>query len=64
MEISHPERLEPHILVSIMNERLRLGCDGLAPLSEDLGLPVKQIERMMRQIHYHYQVKNNLFIPD
>ena len=64
MEISHPERLEPHILVSIMNERLRLNCNGLERLSDDLDLPIKQMERLMRQIHYHYQVENNQFIPD
>lgn len=64
MDILHPEMLEPHILVGIMNERLRLGCSGLERLSEDLGLPVKQMERMMRQIHYHYQIENNQFKPD
>ena len=64
MDIPHPERLEPHILVSIMNERLRLNCDGLETLSEDLGMPLKQIERAMKQIHYHYQIENNQFKPD
>ncbi len=64
MEIIHPERLEPHILVSIMNERLRLNCSGLVQLSDDLDLPIKQMERMMKQIHYHYQIENNQFKPD
>ena len=64
MDILNPERLEPHILVGIMNERLRLNCDGLETLSEDLGMPLKQIERAMKQIHYHYQLENNQFKPD
>ena len=64
MEINHPERLEPHILLGIANERLRLGCSNLEQLSDDLNLPLKQLERAMKQIHYHYQVENNQFTPD
>jgi hypothetical protein len=64
MEITHPEKLEPHILLSIANERLRLGCKSLEQLSDDLNLPVQQIERLMKQIHYHYQIENNQFTHD
>lgn len=64
MEIVHPERLEPHILLSIANERLRLGCKDLSQLSDDLNMPVKQLERLMKQIHYHYQIENNQFTHD
>lgn len=64
MEINHPERLEPHILLGIANERLRLGCNNLEQLSDDLNLPLKQLERSMKQIHYHYQIENNQFTAD
>ncbi|KEQ18353.1 DUF4250 domain-containing protein [Endozoicomonas numazuensis] len=64
MEIEHAEKLEPHILLSIANERLRLSCKNLEQLSDDLDLPIKQIERMMKQIHYHYQIENNQFTHD
>ena len=64
MEIQHPERLEPHILLSIVNERLRLGCKNLKEVSDDLDVPVNQLERLMKQIHYHYQLKNNQFTHD
>ena len=64
MELYHPERLEPHILLGIANERLRHNCKNLKQLSDDLDVPVKQLERLMKQIHYHYQIENNQFTRD
>ena len=33
MELNHPERLEPHILLGIANERLRHDCKNLQHLT-------------------------------
>ena len=64
MEIAHPERLNPHILLGIVNEKLRLGCDSLEQLSDDLGLSRQDIETCMHKIHFHYQPLNNQFKQD
>ncbi len=64
MEIVHPERLGPHILLGIVNEKLRLGCNSLEQLSDDLGISKKEIEQRMNRIHFHYQSLNNQFKPD
>ena len=64
MEIPHPKQLDPHILLGIVNEKLRIDCHNLNQLSDDLGLSVKEIEQCLHKIHFHYQSMNNQFRPD
>ncbi|TKB50708.1 DUF4250 domain-containing protein [Ferrimonas aestuarii] len=61
MNIEHPERLQPAILLGIVNERLRHHCNNMADLEEDLGLSQIEIETKLESIGFHYQSALNQF---
>lgn len=64
MEIEHPEELSPYVLLGVVNEKLRLECDSLAQLADDMGMTKRAIEYKLEAIHYVYQPLNNQFVPE
>ncbi|BDY03443.1 DUF4250 domain-containing protein [Ferrimonas sp. YFM] len=61
MEIQRPELLDAHILLGIVNERLRLSCENLGELEEDLGISGAQLEHKLGAIGFHYLPEQNQF---
>ena len=64
MELEHPEKLNPFILLGIVNEKLRLGCNSLEQLADEMDMSQQNIERQLHKIRFHYQPVNNQFIHD
>ncbi|WP_067581538.1 DUF4250 domain-containing protein [Endozoicomonas ascidiicola] len=64
MELQHPEQLSPFVLLSIVNEKLRLTCDSLDQLEDEMEMSVQSIEEKLHKIQFHYQNMNNQFVHD
>lgn len=64
MELEHPEQLNPFILLGIVNEKLRLSCDSLEQLADEMAMSQQHIERQLHKIRFHYQPMNNQFVHD
>lgn len=57
------ERMEPHMVLSIINEKLRLECDSLDSLLSLYDLDAGRLAARMAQIGYHYDADSNQFKP-
>lgn len=64
MELEHPEQLNPFILLGIVNEKLRLSCDSLEQLADEIDMSQQSIKRQLHKIRFHYQPLNNQFVHD
>lgn len=64
MELEHPEQLSPFVLLGIVNEKLRLTCDSLDQLSDEMDMSVQAIKDELHKIRFHYQSLNNQFVQD
>ncbi|WP_067518644.1 DUF4250 domain-containing protein [Endozoicomonas ascidiicola] len=64
MELQHPEQLSPFVLLSIVNEKLRLTCSSLSELEEEMDMSAQSIEEKLHKIQFHYQNTNNQFVHD
>ncbi|WP_116473054.1 DUF4250 domain-containing protein [Zobellella maritima] len=57
-------RMDPHMVLSIINEKLRLECDSLDVLLARYDLDAGHLNARMAQIGYHYDVHSNQFKPN
>ncbi|CAJ1767432.1 DUF4250 domain-containing protein [Aeromonas veronii] len=61
MDISTLQRLDANILLGIINEKLRLECDGLEELLAYYDMSEEQLAGRLDQIGYHYDSLSNQF---
>ena len=61
MDISTLQRLDAKILLGIINEKLRLECDGLEELLAYYDMSEEQLVGRLDQIGYHYDPLSNQF---
>ncbi|WP_041210324.1 DUF4250 domain-containing protein [Aeromonas jandaei] len=61
MDISTLQRLDANILLGIINEKLRLECDGLEELLAYYDMSEEQLVVRLGQIGYHYDPLSNQF---
>ncbi|MEV3827686.1 DUF4250 domain-containing protein [Aeromonas allosaccharophila] len=61
MDISTLQRLDANILLGIINEKLRLECDGLEELLAYYDMSEEQLAGRLDQIGYHYDLLSNQF---
>ncbi|MFM5170053.1 DUF4250 domain-containing protein [Aeromonas veronii] len=61
MDISTLQRLDANILLGIINEKLRLECDGLGELLAYYDMSEEQLAGRLDQIGYHYDPLSNQF---
>jgi len=61
MDISTLQRLDANILLGIINEKLRLECDGLEALLAYYDMSEEQLAGRLDQIGYHYDPLSNQF---
>ncbi|QNF25612.1 DUF4250 domain-containing protein [Aeromonas hydrophila] len=54
MDVSTLQRLDANILLGIINEKLRLECDGLEELLAYYDMTEDQLATRLLQIGYHY----------
>ncbi|HGE8239116.1 DUF4250 domain-containing protein [Aeromonas sp. 82P] len=59
MDISTLQRLDANILLGIINEKLRLECDGLEELLAYYDMSEEQLAGRLDQIGYHYDPLSN-----
>ncbi|SIQ07022.1 DUF4250 domain-containing protein [Aeromonas veronii] len=61
MDISTLQRLDANILLGIINEKLRLECDGLEELLAYYDMSAELLAGRLDQIGYHYDPLSNQF---
>lgn len=61
MDISTLQRLDANILLGIINEKLRLECDGLEELLAYFDMSEEQLAGRLDKIGYHYDPLSNQF---
>ncbi|MGY3914717.1 DUF4250 domain-containing protein [Aeromonas australiensis] len=61
MDISTLQRLDANILLGIINEKLRLECDGLDELLAYYAMSEEQLAGRLDEIGYHYDPLSNQF---
>lgn len=54
--------MDPYILLSIVNMKLRDSFDSFESMCEEYDLEAKVLEKRLRAIGYNYNVGNNQFI--
>lgn len=64
MQLEHPDQLNPFVLLGIVNEKLRLGCNSLEQLADEMDMSQQSIEQELHKIRFHYQPLNNQFVHD
>lgn len=55
--------MDPNIILSVVNEQLRLECDSLEELMTRFDLHPETLIEKMDKIGYHYDAKSNQFKP-
>ncbi|MBY3790435.1 DUF4250 domain-containing protein [Photobacterium carnosum] len=61
MEINNLLGMDTHIVIGIINERLRLECYSMAELASRYELSEAELSEKMAQQGYHYDQLNNQF---
>ncbi|MEC6816667.1 DUF4250 domain-containing protein [Photobacterium toruni] len=61
MEINNLLGMDTHIVIGIVNERLRLECNSMAELASRYELSETELSDKMAQQGYHYDPLNNQF---
>lgn len=54
--------MDPHMLLSIVNMKLRDNFDSLEGMCEEYDLEAEVLEKRLRDIGYNYNIGNNQFI--
>ncbi|WP_028115919.1 DUF4250 family protein [Ferrimonas senticii] len=62
MNILDANKLQPAILVGIINERLRHDGHNLADLAAELELNSLELEQRLADAGFHYQSSNQQFV--
>lgn len=63
MDKSVLETMDSHMVLSILNEKLRLECDSLTTLISRYDLNTNWLISSMNQIGYRYDAVSNQFKP-
>ena len=63
MDLNAMIDMDPNIVLSIVNEQLRLECDSLEELITRFDLDSGTLTEKMDKIGYHYDAKSNQFKP-
>ncbi|WP_319783936.1 DUF4250 domain-containing protein [Oceanisphaera sp. IT1-181] len=63
MDKSVLESMDSHMVLSILNEKLRLECDSLTTLISRYDLNTNWLISSMNQIGFHYDAVSNQFKP-
>ncbi|MCD9528275.1 DUF4250 domain-containing protein [Photobacterium carnosum] len=61
MEINNLLGMDTHIVIGIVNERLRLECHSMVELASRYELSEAELSEKMAQQGYHYDPLNNQF---
>ncbi|MCD9546385.1 DUF4250 domain-containing protein [Photobacterium carnosum] len=61
MEINNLLGMDTHIVIGIVNERLRLECHSMAELASRYELSEAELSEKMAKQGYHYDPLNNQF---
>ncbi|MGL5030450.1 MAG: DUF4250 domain-containing protein [Aeromonas sp.] len=61
MDVTTLKHLDANILLGVINEKLRLECDGLADLLAYYDLTEQQLTTRLSEIGYHYNPLSNQF---
>ncbi|RKF14247.1 DUF4250 domain-containing protein [Alginatibacterium sediminis] len=61
MDAGNLLRLDPNIVLGIVNEKLRLECFSLDELTSMFGIQDRQLETKLELIGYRYDVISNQF---
>ena len=61
MEINNLLGMDTHIVIGIVNERLRLECHSMAELASRYELNETELTEKMAQQGYYYDPLNNQF---
>lgn len=64
MEIGNIKTMDPYILLSIINTRLRDVYSNLENLCEDLNISIEDILEKLNYIGYFYSAKRNQFLAN
>lgn len=56
------EKIDPNILVSLINTKLRNNYSSVDKLCEDLNISRPKLEKKLAEIDYHYNSARNQFI--
>lgn len=57
------EKMDTHMVLSILNEKLRLECDSLTTLVARYELDTQWLTKSMTHIGYRYDAISNQFKP-
>lgn len=57
------EKMDSHMVLSILNEKLRLECDNLTTLVSRYELDTHWLTESMAHIGYRYDAASNQFKP-
>lgn len=61
MDLSTYRRMDPHLLVGLVNTELRNHCDSLDDLVKKHGIDRKQLVERLERAGYLYQPPQNQF---
>ncbi len=61
MDLGNMDRIDPNVLLGIINEKLRLQCQTLDDLFYEIDMPQSALLERMDSIGYHYDPLSNQF---
>ena len=61
VDLSKYLRMDPHLLLGLLNTELRNHCDSLDDLVKTHGLDAKKLTEKMAKAGYEYQAAQNQF---
>ena len=61
MDLSQAGRLDGHILLGILNEKLRLECGSFEELAITYDFNSAEVEHRLQDMGYHYDPLTNQF---
>lgn len=63
MDLSNTEAIDSFILLSILNEKLRIECDSLEELTQTYEMDVSHVIDKLSVVGYQYDPLTNQFKP-
>lgn len=63
MDLSNAESIDSFILLSILNEKLRIECDSLEELTQTYEMDVSHVIDKLSVVGYQYDPLTNQFKP-
>lgn len=62
MDLSSYLRMDPNILLGIVNEKLRLECDSVEEFALVFGIDQHSLSERLATVGYHYDPLHNQFV--